>query len=63
MDADNRDMEALARLSPEAKLRVLSGLIEQAWMLKEAWLRMRDPEAPPSEIRRRARRMVGEPPS
>lgn len=63
MDAENRDMEALARLTPEAKLRVLSGLIEQAWMLKEAWLRMRDPGAAPSEIRRGARRMVGEPPS
>ena len=63
MDAENRDMEVLARLTPEAKLRVLSGMIEQAWMLKEAWLRMRDPEASPSEIRRRARRMVGEPPS
>jgi len=63
MDAQNHDIEALARLTPEAKLRVLSGMIEQAWTLKEAWLRMRDPDAPASEIRSRARSIVGEPTS
>jgi len=39
MDADYYDLETVARLTPEAKLRVLSGLIEQAWALKEAWPR------------------------
>ena len=63
MDAKQYDLEAVARLTPEAKLRLLSGMIEQAWALKEAWLRTRDPNAPDSEIRRRARSMVGEPAS
>lgn len=63
MDARHHDLEAVARLTPEAKLRVLSGMIEQAWALKEAWLRMQDPDASASEIRSRARRIVGEPTS
>jgi hypothetical protein len=63
MDAKQHDLEAVARLTPEAKLRMLSGMIEQAWALKEAWLRMRDPDAPASEIRSRARSIVGEPAS
>ncbi len=63
MDAEHHDLQAVTRLTPEAKLRVLSGMIEQAWALKEAWLRLRDPDAPASEIRKRARSMVGEPTS
>jgi len=63
MDAEHYDVETVALLTPVAKLRVLSGLIEQAWALKEAWLRMRDPDAPASEIRSRARSIVGEPTS
>ncbi|MBT8336566.1 MAG: hypothetical protein KJO11_08175 [Gemmatimonadetes bacterium] len=54
------DLLAVSRLTPEAKLRVLSGMIHQAWTLKEAWLRLRHPEASDAEIRRRAREMVGE---
>lgn len=63
MNAHEEDLQALARLTPEAKLRILSGMILQAWTLKEAWLRLRDPAASPTEIRRRARRAVGEPAS
>ena len=63
MDVRDHDLAAVARLTPEAKLRMLCGMIEQAWALKEAWLRTRDPDAPASEIRRRARSIVGEPPS
>lgn len=63
MDTKQADHEAVARLTPEAKLRVLSGMIQQAWVLKEAWLRSRDPDASAAEIRRRARSMVGEPSS
>ena len=59
MDAKDEDLSAVARLSPEAKLQVLYGMILEAWTLKEAWLRMRDPDAPASEIRRRARSIVG----
>ncbi|MEQ9401724.1 MAG: hypothetical protein RJQ04_21335 [Longimicrobiales bacterium] len=61
MDARERDLDAVARMTPEAKLRVVSAMIQEAWTLKEAWLRLRDPDAPASEIRRRARSMVGEP--
>lgn len=61
MDARQRDLDIVARLTPEAKLRVVSAMIQEAWTLKEAWLRLRDPDAPASEIRRRARSMVGEP--
>jgi hypothetical protein len=61
MNAKEQDLQAVARMTPEAKLRVLSGMILEAWTLKEAWLRLRDPEATPSAIRRRARKMVGEP--
>lgn len=60
MDMKQADHEAVARLTPEAKLRVLSGMIQQAWVLKEAWLRVRDPDASAEEIRRRARSLVGD---
>jgi hypothetical protein len=63
MDAKQADYEAVARLTPEAKLRVLSGMIQQAWDLKEAWLRLRYPDASPEEIRQRARSLVGDPAS
>ena len=59
MDATTADTQAVSRLTPEAKLRVLSAMIQQAWDLKEAWLRARDPHASDDEIRRRARSMVG----
>lgn len=62
MNAKDEDLSAVAHLSPEAKLQVLYGMILEAWTLKEAWLRMGDPDAPASEIRRRARSIVaGEP--
>lgn len=60
MDTKQTDRQAVARLTPEAKLQVLSGMIQQAWVLKEAWLRVRDPDAPAEEIRRRARSLVGD---
>jgi hypothetical protein len=59
MDTKQADRQAVARLTPEAKLQVLSGMIQQAWVLKEAWLRVRDPDASAEEIRQRARSLVG----
>ena len=63
MDTKQVDHDAVARLTPEDKLQVLSGMIQQAWDLKEAWLRLRNPDASAEEIRQRARSLVGEPAS
>ena len=63
MDTKQADPDAVARPTPEARLRVLSGMIQQAWDLKEAWLRVRHPDASAEEIRRRARSLVGDPAS
>ncbi len=63
MDTKQVDHEAVARLTPEAKLQLLSGMIQQAWDLKEMWLRVRDPDASAEEIRQRARSLVGDPTS
>ena len=63
MDPKQADHDAVAQLTPEAKLRVLCGMIQQAWDLKEAWLRVRHPDASTEEIRQRARLLVGDPSS
>jgi len=63
MHATEQDFAAARALTARKKLEILSGLILQAWELKEAWLRVRNPDQPEDEIRRRARRLVSGSPS
>lgn len=52
------DLEVLRRLSPARKLAVMTSLIEQAWSLKAAMIRLRHPDLAPAEVTRRARQAV-----
>lgn len=58
MEALQRDTEIVRRMSPEEKLAVMHGLIRQAWELKAAVIRSREPELSEDEVRRRAWKMV-----
>lgn len=59
MQAVEQDAEALRRMTPAEKLAVMHGLIRQAWELKAAAIRARDPDLSEPEVRARAREMVG----
>lgn len=59
MRALQEETEALRRMTPEEKLAVMHGLIRQAWELKAAAIRARQPDLPESEVRARAWEMVG----
>jgi hypothetical protein len=52
---DPEQMRILAALDPEAKLAVARRLREDAFALKEAWLRERHPEGDDGAIARRLR--------
>ena len=52
---DPEQMRILAALDPEAKLAVARRLREDAFALKEAWLRERHPEDDDTAIGRRLR--------
>lgn len=58
MEAFQRDTEIVRRMSPEEKLAVMHGLIRQAWELKAAVIRSREPELPEDEVRSRAWKLV-----
>lgn len=58
MHAAQKDTEAVRRLTPEKKLAVMHALIRQAWELKVATIRAREPELAEAEVRRRAWGMV-----
>lgn len=53
------ETETLRRMTPAEKLEVMHGLIRQAWELKVAVIRARDPELPESQARARAWELVG----
>lgn len=59
MDAVQQDTEALRRMTPEQKLAVMHGLIRQAWELKAAVIRAREPDLPEHEVSARAWELVG----
>lgn len=58
MDAREYEIEALCRMTPADKLRVMRGLIRQAYELKAAWIRLQHPDISEEEIRARARDLV-----
>ncbi len=53
-----REIELLRRMSPERKLAVMQSLIQQAYDLKEAWIRSQTPELSSEEILVRVREQV-----
>lgn len=59
MHIAERETETLRRMTPTEKVAVMHGLIRQAWELKAAVIRARDPELPEAEVRARAWKMVG----
>jgi hypothetical protein len=59
MEALQHETDALRRMSPEQKLNVMRVLIRQAWELKAAVIRARQPELSETEIRARAWELVG----
>jgi len=59
MDAKQFELEALRRMTAEAKLAVMRSLIQQAYTLKASGLRSLYPDLPEEEIQTRARRLVG----
>lgn len=59
MHSLDEDTEVVRRMTPEAKLAVLEGLIRQAWELKVAIIRARDPDLAEAEIRAQAWKLVG----
>lgn len=59
MPTVERETETLRRMTPAEKLAVMHGLIRQAWELKAAVIRARDPALPESEVRARAWELVG----
>ncbi|MGQ0648048.1 MAG: hypothetical protein ACT4P7_10785 [Gemmatimonadaceae bacterium] len=65
MDGAFREIELtlLRQMSPEQKLRTLDALRRTASLLAEAGVRMRQPDLPPDEVRREARRILGLGPS
>lgn len=50
--------ELLRQLSPAKKLAIMQGLIRQAWVLKEAWVRSNAPELTDDAVRARVREAV-----
>ena len=58
MPISEPDLEVLRQLSPARKLAVMSGLIQQAWSLKAALIRDRNPDLVPAEVTRLAREAV-----
>jgi hypothetical protein len=59
MEALQQETDALRRMSPEQKLNVMRVLIRQAWELKAAVIRARQPELSETEIRALAWELVG----
>ena len=59
MEALRQETDSLRRMSPEQKLAVMHALIRQAWELKAAVIRARQPELPEPAVRDRAWEMVG----
>jgi hypothetical protein len=59
MEALQQETDALRRMSPEQKLNVMRVLIRQAWELKAAVIRARQPELSEAEVRARAWELVG----
>jgi hypothetical protein len=59
MDALHKDTEILRRMSPEQKLTVMHALIRQAWELKAAAIRMRQPDLSEPAVHARAWELVG----
>jgi hypothetical protein len=59
MQSHQQDIESVRGMRPEEKLRVMNALIRQAWELKVAVIRAREPGISESEIRARAWKMVG----
>jgi hypothetical protein len=53
------DTETLRRMTPGEKLAVMHGLIRQAWELKAAVIRAREPDLSEAEVRARAWELVG----
>jgi hypothetical protein len=58
-DAEASEIEALRRMTPDAKLAVMRELIRQAYTLKVAGLRALHPELSEEEAWARARELVG----
>jgi hypothetical protein len=59
MGALQQETDTLRRMSPEQKLNVMHVLIRQAWELKAAAIRARQPELLEAEVRVRAWELVG----
>lgn len=59
MDALQQETDRLRRMSPDQKLAVMHALIRQAWALKAAAVRARNPELSETEVRTRAWKLVG----
>jgi len=53
-----QEIEILRRLSPARKLEVMTGLIQEAYRLKTAWLRMTRPELSEEELVEKVREAV-----
>ena len=59
MDSLQQDTDVVRRMRPEQKLAVMHTLIRQAWELKAAVIRAREPHLSDTQIRARAWHMVG----
>jgi hypothetical protein len=59
MEAMERDIEIVRRMTPARKLAVLTSLIRQAWELKAGGIRTLRPDLCEEEVQARARAMVG----
>lgn len=53
-----REIELLRHMSPERKLAVMQSLIQQAYDLKEAWIRSQMPELSEEQVLVRVREQV-----
>jgi hypothetical protein len=58
MDAREYETDVLRSMTPADKLRVMRGLIRQAYDLKAAWIRLQHPDLAEEEVRARARDLV-----
>jgi hypothetical protein len=59
MGAIQQDTDILRRMSPEQKLTVMHALIRQAWELKAAAIRARQPDLSELAVQARAWELVG----
>lgn len=59
MEAIQQDTDILRRMSPEQKLTVMHTLIRQAWELKAAAIRVRQPDLAEPAVHARAWELVG----